>query len=227
MKPGKAKRPQIKVSAIIDARSRMPDGTLIAGLRLDNEHLLDRQMRLLQGEVDEYCVLGGEELSVAAEWAAKGVHRVAGIAGMSGLSDALAETRGRSVLLFSAAQPFPEIGECRRVLASLRKRPVAGVFQGGRMSLARAQGATVLSSTPSDDYWTAQLPLGFERALLGEVLGAAKHTKSADQMNLCEITLRLGHAIALVEGRRSGFLIRDSFDWTLAQALAVQARAAA
>lgn len=46
-------------------------------------------------------------------------------------------------------------------------------------------------------------------------------------MNLCEITLRLGHAIALVEGRRSGFLIRDSFDWTLAQALAVQARAAA
>ena len=31
---------------------------------------------------------------------------------------------------------------------------------------------------------------------------------------------------ALVEGRRSGFLIRDPFDWTLAQALAAQARAA-
>ena len=227
MKAAKAKRPQIKISAIIDARSRLPDGALIAGLRLGGEHLLDRQLRLLKGEVDEYCVLGAEELSLAADLQPATVRRATGIAGMAGLVEALAETRGRHVLLFSAAQPFPDLGECRRVMAALRKRPAAGVFQGGRMSLARAQGSTVLSATPPENYWTTQLPLGFERGLLGEVLAAAANTAGAEQMNVCELTLRLGHALALVEGRRSGFLIRDPLDWMLAQALAAQQRAAA
>jgi 2-C-methyl-D-erythritol 4-phosphate cytidylyltransferase len=95
------------------------------------------------------------------------------------------------------------------------------------MSLARAQGETVLSATPPDRYWTTQSPLGFERGLLAEVLAAVPLTPGAEAMGLCELTLRLGHAIGLVEGRRSGFSVRDPYDWMLAQALATQTRAAA
>ncbi|MBP6079516.1 MAG: hypothetical protein KA505_11935, partial [Xanthomonadales bacterium] len=60
----KAKRTQAKVSAIIDARSRMPDGTLIASLKLGREHLLDRQLRLMPTEVDECCIVGADDLAV-------------------------------------------------------------------------------------------------------------------------------------------------------------------
>ncbi|MBL0040103.1 MAG: 2-C-methyl-D-erythritol 4-phosphate cytidylyltransferase [Xanthomonadales bacterium] len=223
----KAKRTQAKVSAIIDARSRMPDGTLIASLKLGREHLLDRQLRLMPTEVDECCIVGADDLAVGDRFEPASLHRVSDSDGMSALSSALEVCRGATILLFSAAQPFPDVGDSHRVLAALRKRPAAGVFQSGRMSLARAQGETVLSATPSDHYWTTQWPLGFERALLTEVLAAAEHTAGADGMTVCELTLRLGHAIGLIEGRRSGFLIRDVYDWMLAQALAAQTRAAA
>lgn len=224
---GRSKRGPVKVSAIIDARGRMPDGALIAGLKLGQEHLLDRQLRLMPSEVDECCVLGADDLSLSETFQDRGVQRVPEAAGMVALAAALAATRGATVLLFSAAQPFPDVAEGRRVLAALRKRAAAGVFQSGRMSLARAQGETVLSSTPPDHYWTTQWPLGFERRLLEEVLGAAPYTVGADTMTVCELTLRLGHAIGLVEGSRSGFPIRDAYDWTLAQALAAQQRTAA
>jgi len=223
---GKAKRTRVKVSAIVDARSRLPDGRLIAGLRLGGEHLLDRQLRLLQGQVDECCVVGAEELLLAPEFEQAGVARSPSGEGMRALAAAVAQTHGQSVLMFSAAQPFPDVGDTRRVLAALRTRQAAGVFHRGRMSLARAQGQTVLSSTPPEQYWVTQLPQGFDRALLTEVLAAAAHTSGADEMTLCELTLRLGHAIGLIEGRRSGFLIRDAIDWTLAQALAAEAQAA-
>jgi hypothetical protein len=223
---GRSRRAQVKVSAIIDARSRLADGTLIAGLKLGGAHLLDRQLRMMQGEIDEYCVVGADELPIAREFESLGVRRLPSADGLRALAAALEETHGRTVLLFSAAQPFPDIGDCRRVLAALRKRSAAGVFQCGRMSLARAQGETVLSSTPPEHYWMTQLPQGFERDLLGEVLAAAGHTPGADEMNVCELTLRLGHAIGLVEGRRAGFLIRDSLDWTLARAMAAEALAA-
>lgn len=223
---GRSKRAQVKVSAIIDARSRLADGTLIASLRLAGAHLLDRQLSAMQGEVEECCVVGADELPIARQFDGLGVRRLPSADGMRALAAALAETQGRTVLLFSAAQPFPDVGDCRRVLAALRKRPAAGVFQCGRMSLARAQGETVLSSTPPEHYWTTQLPQGFERALLSEVLAAAALTPGADEMGVCELTLRLGHAIGLVEGRRAGFLIRDSLDWTLARALAAESLAA-
>ena len=223
----KATRTQIKVSAIIDARGCLPDGTPIAGLRLGKEHLLDRQVRMLPGEIEECCVLGAEALSLGDDLVRRVHVRVAGNDGLMALAMALDATHGATVLLFNAAQPFPDAGDARRVLAALRKRPAAGVFQGGQMSLARAQGETVLSATPPDRYWTTQSPLGFERRLLSEVLATAHFTAGADSMGLCELTLRLGHAIGLVEGRRSGFSIRDPYDWVLAQALAAQPRAAA
>ncbi len=223
----KAKRSQTKVSAIIDARGTLPDGTAIAGLRLGKEHLLERQLRLLPSEVEECCVLGAETLTVSDDLARRVSGRVAAREGLQALAAALDATQGGTVLLFTASQPFPDAGDARRVLAALRKRPAAGVFQGGQMSLARAQGETVLSATPPDRYWTTQSPLGFERGLLAEVLAAASFTAGADTMGLCELTLRLGHAIGLVEGRRSGFSIRDPYDWMLAQALAAQSRAAA
>lgn len=223
----KAKRSHTKVSAIIDARGRLPDGTGIAGLRLGKDHLLDRQLRMLPSEIEECCVLGAETLPISDELAKRVNGRVPACEGLQALVAALDATHGDTVLLFTAAQPFPDAGDARRVLAALRKRPAAGVFQGGQMSLARAQGETVLSATPPDRYWTTQSPLGFERGLLAEVLAAAAFTAGADTMGLCELTLRLGHAIGLVEGRRSGFSIRDPYDWMLAQALAAQSRAAA
>ena len=223
----KAKRTPIKISAIIDARGCLPDGTAIAGLRLGRDHLLERQLRMLPTEVDECCVVGAEALPVSDDLAKRVTGRLPAREGLLALADALDATRGSIVLLFTAAQPFPDAGDARRVLAALHKRPAAGVFQGGQMSLARAQGETVLSATPPDRYWTTQSPLGFERALLAEVLSAARITVGADAMGLCELTLRLGHAIGLVEGRRSGFSIRDPYDWMLAQALAAQSRAAA
>jgi len=181
----------------------------------------------LPSEVEECCVLGGEALAVGDELAKRVSERVPGGDGFAALAAALEATHGSSVLLFTAAQPFPDMADARRVLAALRKRPAAGVFQSGQMSLARAQGETVLSSTPSDRYWTTQSPLGFERGLLADVLASARHTAGADAMTVCELTLRLGHAIGLVEGRRSGFTIRDVYDWMLAQAMAAQTRAAA
>lgn len=223
----RTKRTQIKVSAIIDARTCLPDGTLVAGLKLGKDHLLDRQLRMLPSEVEECCVLGADALAVGDELAKRVNERIPGNDGFNGLAAALEATHGGSVLLFTAAQPFPDTGDARRVLAALRKRPAAGVFQSGQMSLARAQGETVLSSTPSDRYWTTQSPLGFERGLLTEVLASARHTAGADAMTVSELTLRLGHAIGLVEGRRSGFSIRDVYDWMLAQAMAAQTRAAA
>ncbi len=223
---GKAKRTRVKVSAIIDARGRMPDGRLIAGLKLGGEHLLDRQLRLLHGQVDDCCVVGADELAIAPEFEQAAIARLPNGEGMRTLAAAVASTQGQSVLMFSASQPFPDPGDCRRVLTALRTRQAAGVFHRGRMSLARAQGQSVLSSTPSEQYWVTQLPQGFERGLLTEVLAAAAHTSGADDMTLCELTLRLGHAIGLIEGHRSGFLIRDAIDWTLAQALAAEAQAA-
>jgi 2-C-methyl-D-erythritol 4-phosphate cytidylyltransferase len=223
---GKGRRTQVRVSAIIDARSRMADGTLIAGLRLGDEHLLDRLLRMLQAEVDECCVVGAEELTIATDVEAVRLLRVPAADGMQALAAALALTQGRTVLLFSAAQPFPDGDDCRRVLAALKKRGAAGVFHGGRMALARAQGESVLSSTPPDHYWITQLPQGFERGLLAEVLSAATRTAGADGMTVSELTLRLGHSIGLVEGRRAGFLIRDPLDWTLARALAAESRVA-
>lgn len=224
---GKAKRTQVKISAIIDARGCLPDGTAIAGLKLGKDHLLGRQLRMLPTEVEECCVLGADALAVGDDLAKRVNERVFGRDGLSALAEALEATHGQTVLLFTASQPFPDAGDARRVLAALRKRPAAGVFQSGQMSLARAQGETVLSATPPDRYWTTQSPLGFERSLLAEILAAARFTAGADTMALCDLTLRLGHAIGLVEGRRSGFSIRDPYDWMLAQALAAQARAAA
>jgi hypothetical protein len=223
----KSKRVQVKVGAIVDARGSLPDGTPIASLRLGREHLLDRQLRMLPGEVEECCILGGDAVDIAADLQAKVCARVPGRNGLAVLADALAATRSGVVLLFAASQPFPDAGDARRVLTALRRRPAAGVFHPGQISLARAQGETVLSATPPDHYWTAQSPLGFDRNLLGEVLAAVPHTVGADAMGLCDLTLRLGHAIGLVEGRRSGFSIRDPYDWMLAQALASETRVAA
>lgn len=223
----KPKRIQNKISAIVDARGCLPDGRSIAALKLGKEHLLDRQLRMLPTEIEECCVLGGDALTVADDLVRRVHARLPDQEGWPGLSAALSATHGSVVLLFTAAQPFPDAGDTHRVLAALRKRPAAGVFQVGQMSLARAQGETVLSATPPDRYWTTQSPLGFERGLLAEVLSAVPHTPGAEAMGLCEMTLRLGHAIGLVEGRRSGFSVRDPYDWMLAQALATQTRAAA
>lgn len=222
----KSKRSPGKIAAIIDARGTLGDGTAIAALQLGGESLLERQLRLLPDEAAEICIIGGEAQPLPARFRNVAIRRVAGSGGLKAWSAALAESRSPWVMVFSAAQPFPEISDSWRVLAALQRRPAAGVFLAGRASLARAQGETVLSATPSEQYWSAQWPMGFQRALLADMLAQAQATAGAEQMSLCDLTLRLGQAIALVEGRRSGFTIQDPYDWTLAQALAAQRAAA-